>query len=53
MNPESACPYETLSREEKLKKLFDQQKHFLERGAISKAEYDKSLSGLISKIAKE
>lgn len=57
MNPESVSPYETLSREEKLKKLFEQQKHlldcFLERGAISKAEYDKSLNGLISKIAKE
>ena len=57
MNPDNANPYESLSRADKLKKLFEQQKHvldcFLERGAISKAEYEKSLNGLKDKIKTE
>lgn len=43
-----------LSYEEKNKQLFRQQKGildmFLERGAISKAQYDKSLQDLIEKM---
>ena len=43
-----------LSREEKKQKLFRSQKHtldlFLERGAISRAQYDKSLGDLILKM---
>lgn len=54
MNPDETLPYELLSREEKLKKLFEQQKHvldcFLERGAISQADYEKSLNGLKEKM---
>ena len=42
------------SREEKKKELFRSQKHtldlFLERGAISRAQYDKSLGDLILKM---
>ena len=42
------------SREVKLKELFMNQKHtldlFLERGAISQAQYDKSLGDLIRKM---
>ncbi len=57
MNPDNANPYESLSRSDKLKKLFEQQKHvldcFLERGAISKAEYEKSLNGLKDKMKTE
>ena len=58
MNPdEKTRPYELLSREEKLKKLFEQQKHvldcFLERGALSWADYEKSLQGLKDKMKKE
>ncbi len=57
MNPDNASPYESLSRADKLKKLFEQQKHlldcFLERGAISKAEYEKSLNGLKDKMKTE
>lgn len=57
MNPDNANPYESLSRTDKLKKLFEQQKHlldcFLERGAISKAEYEKSLNGLKDKMKTE
>ena len=57
MNPDNANPYESLSRADKLKKLFEQQKHvldcFLERGAISKAEYEKSLQGLKDKMKKK
>ena len=49
--------FEMLTRKEKLERLFEQQKHlldcFLERGAISKAEYEKSLTGLIEKMKKE
>ena len=43
-----------LSREEKRKELFRSQKHtldlFLERGAISRAQYDKSLGDLVLKM---
>ena len=43
-----------LSREEKKKELFRSQKQtldlFLERGAISRAQYDKSLGDLILKM---
>ena len=57
MNLDNANPYESLSRADKLKKLFEQQKHvldcFLERGAITKAEYEKSLNGLKDKIKTE
>ena len=45
---------EELSREERKKELFLNQKHtldlFLERGAISRAQYDKSLGDLIVKM---
>ncbi len=54
MNPNDIIPRESLSKADKLKKLFEQQKHvldsFLERGAISPAEYEKSLSGLKEKM---
>ena len=54
MNPDETRPYELLSRTDKLKKLFEQQKHvldcFLERGAISQADYEKSLNGLKEKM---
>ena len=57
MNPDETRPYESLSREEKLKKLFEQQKHildcFLERGALSQADYEKSLQGIKDKMKKE
>jgi len=43
-----------LSREEQQKQLFLQQKHtldlFLERNAISKAQYDKSLGDMREKM---
>ncbi len=43
-----------LSYQEKQKRLFFEQKNtldlFLERGAISKAQYDKSLGDLITKM---
>lgn len=46
--------WETLTPEEKKKQLFLKQKNtldlFLERNAISKAQYDKSLGGLIDKM---
>ena len=45
---------ETESYKEKLKRLFFEQKKtldlFLERGAISKAQYDKSLGDLTAKM---
>ena len=45
---------ETESYKEKLKQLYFEQKKtldlFLERGAISKAQYDKSLGDLTAKI---
>lgn len=46
-----------LTREEQLKKLYLDQKHtldlFLERGAISQAQYDKSLGDLTKKMGME
>lgn len=46
--------WEALTPEEKKKQLFLKQKHtldlFLERNAISKAQYDKSLGDLIDKM---
>lgn len=54
MNSDKSNEYNDLSREEKLRKLFEQQKHlldcFLERGAISQADYEKSLNGLKEKM---
>ena len=42
------------SKEEKKSELFEHQKHtldlFLERGAITKAQYDKSLTTLTEKM---
>ena len=50
MNDENR--WETLTPDEKKKELFLRQKHtldlFLEKNAISKAQYDKSLGDLIS-----
>lgn len=50
MNDENR--WETLSPDEKKKELFLRQKHtldlFLEKRAISKAQYDKSLGDLIT-----
>lgn len=49
----SSADWSTLSYEEKNELLFRSQKKtlklFLERGAISKAQYDKSLHDLIEK----
>ena len=46
--------WEAMTPEEKKKQLFLRQKHtldlFLERNAISKAQYDKSLGDLIEKM---
>ncbi len=43
-----------LTHEEQLKKLYQDQKHtldlFLERGAISQEQYDKSLGDLTKKM---
>ena len=54
MNSDKSSEYNDLSREEKLEMLFEQQKHvldcFLERGAISQADYEKSLNGLKEKM---
>ena len=54
MNSDKSSEYNDLSREEKLDMLFEQQKHvldcFLERGAISQADYEKSLNGLKEKM---
>ena len=56
VNGELTATEETrpLSREEKRKELFRSQKHtldlFLERGAISRAQYDKSLGDLSLKM---
>ena len=47
--------WEVLTPEEKKKQLFLKQKNtldlFLERNAISKAQYDKSLGDLVDKMA--
>lgn len=56
MNTQSAeqTEWEKLSPEDKKKRLFLKQKDlldtFLERNAISKAQYDKSLGDLIEKM---
>ena len=46
--------WQTLSNEEKKRRLYEKQKDvldkFLERGAISKAQYDKSLGDLTEKM---
>lgn len=51
---ESQTVWENLTLEEKRKQLFLKQKKtldlFLERNAISKAQYDKSLGDLIEKM---
>ena len=47
-------PWEKLSHEEKNRQLFLKQKHllelFLERGAISRAQFEKSLGDLKEKM---
>ena len=47
-------PYEQLNPEEKKRRLYETQKRtldlFLERGAISKAQYEKSLGDLAEKM---
>lgn len=47
-------PYEQLNPEEKKRRLYETQKRtldlFLERGAISKAQYEKSLGDLTEKM---
>ena len=57
MNPmeyEKDNIWPTLSNEEKKRRLYEKQKDvldkFLERGAISKAQYDKSLGDLTEKM---
>ena len=51
---ETQTEWEQMTPEEKKKQLFLRQKHtldlFLERNAISKAQYDKSLGDLIEKM---
>ena len=51
---DSQIVWENLNPEEKKKQLFLKQKNtldlFLERNAISKAQYDKSLGDLIEKM---
>ena len=53
-NGKENIEWSSLSNEEKKRLLFLQQKKtldtFLERGAISKAQYDKSLHDLIEKM---
>lgn len=50
----SSPAWETLSREEKKHALYLQQKHtlalFLERGAISRAQFEKSLRDMTEKM---
>ena len=47
-------PFEKLTPEEKRRKLYETQKQtldlFLERGAISRAQYEKSLGDLTEKM---
>ena len=51
---DSQTSWENLTQEEKKKRLFLKQKQtldlFLERNAISKAQYDKSLGDLVEKM---
>ena len=50
-------PEDRRSREEQLRDLYEKQKHtldlFLENGAISRAQYDKSLGNLPKKMGME
>ena len=54
---EQQIDWSALTSEQKKQKLFEKQKNtldtFLERNAISKAQYDKSLGDLIEKIGIE
>ena len=51
---ESQTAWESMTSEEKKQELFRRQKRtldlFLERNAISKAQYDKSLGDLVEKM---
>ncbi len=53
-NTNTEIGYQCLARDEKKRQLFDNQKKtldlFMERGAISKAQHDKSLHDLIEKM---
>ncbi len=55
MNIESEKQWDSMTREEKNAWLLEEQKEtlirFLEHGAISKAQYDKSLHDLIEKTS--
>ena len=57
MNTEYQNEWEDLSPNEKKRKLYEEQKTtldlFLEHGAISKAQYDKSLHDLTAKMGYE
>ena len=57
MMNESQTAWESMTPEEKKQELFRRQKRtldlFLERNAISKAQYDKSLGDLIEKMGIE
>ena len=54
---EQQIDWSALTSEQKKQKLFEKQKNtlnmFLERNAISKAQYDKSLGDLIEKMGIE
>ena len=54
MNPEEEISWASLSYEEKNRQLYLRQKSmldtFLEKGAISKSQYDKSLGDLSAKM---
>lgn len=54
---EQQIDWSALTSEQKKQKLFEKQKNtldmFLERNAISKAQYDKSLGDLIKKMGIE
>jgi hypothetical protein len=56
MNTENENAWDFLTYEEKNKLLYDRQKHmldeFLEHGAISRAQHDKSLHDLTEKMKK-
>ena len=57
MTTEETTPWESLSYEEKNHVLYERQKQmleeFLERNAISKAQYEKSLHDLTEKMKHE
>ena len=56
MNNKNDPAWEALSYEEKNKLLYERQKHmleeFLEKGAISQQQYEKSLHDLTEKMRK-